>query len=128
MVPGVIEVGRVHVSPGAQPTEARLWARLVDGGSLVCGAASGANAEPIDGDALGGCAAGTLWQISHPTPSSLDKVRGEATHFERVGSLGTERVVRVEEIAKFAESQSRALGLAPMLGVLGGAIVTSEVR
>jgi hypothetical protein len=76
MVPGVIEVGRVHVSPGAQSTEARPWAPLVADDSLACEAASGANAEPIDGDGLGRCAAGPLWEISHPAPGGLDRVRG----------------------------------------------------
>jgi hypothetical protein len=118
MVPSVIEVGRVHVSPGAQPTEARLLAPLVAGGSLARGAASGANAEPVDGDGLGGCAAGSLWEMSHPGSGGLDKVRGEATHVERVGSLGTKRVTESKKSRNSPSPSPERLASRPSLASL----------
>jgi len=66
----------MRVSPGAQPTEARLWAPLIAGGSLARETASGANVELVDGEGLGGCAVGRLWEMSHPAPGRLDRVRG----------------------------------------------------
>ncbi len=103
MVFGVIEVGRAHVSPGEQPTEARLRAPLGAGGPSVCGAESGA--KSIDGDGPGGCAAGILWEIPHPARSGLDTVRGRTTHFERGGPLGTERVVKSKKSRKWQSAE-----------------------
>jgi len=120
-VPGVIEVGRVLVSPEAQPTESRLWPQSGASGLPAWADASGAKAEPIDGDSLGGCAAGALWGMPHRTPSRPDRVRSKKTPLERVVSLGMEVGGSAEDIAKFAAPR------APALGVLGGAIMTSEV-